>query len=90
MSCRKSARSCGDHYRRSGRMDKLREVEARVDRYGTHSPPRAGNALEFTVADVLIPARIDRGRVAEIADDQAADLQLARAELARRRSKFSR
>ena len=77
-----------DHYRRSGRMDKLREVEARVDRYEKDLAASRQERSEFTVADVLIPHGLTEEELQKLRTTLAADPQLARAELAQKQMKF--
>jgi len=77
-----------DHHRRSGRMDKLREVEARIDRYERDVAASRQERSEFTAADVLIPHGLTEAELSRLRATLAADPQLARAELAQKQMRF--
>ena len=71
-----------EHHRRAGRMDKLREVEARVDRYERNMVASLKERSEFTPGDVLIPHSLTEVELTKLREMLAADPQLACAELA--------
>ena len=77
-----------EHHRRAGRLDKLREVETRVDRYERDVAASRQERSEFTVSDVLIPHGLPEETLRQLRETLAADPQLARAELAQKQMKF--
>lgn len=77
-----------EHHRRAGRMDKLREVEARVDRYERDMTASRQERSEFAPGDVLIPHDLTEAELGKLRETLAADPQLAYAELAQKRMKF--
>lgn len=77
-----------EHYRRSGQMAKLREVESRVDRYERDLAASRQERSEFTAGDVLIPHGLTTAELGRLRETLAADPQLARAELAQKQMKF--
>lgn len=77
-----------EHYRRSGQLDKLREVEARLDRYERDVAASRRERSEFSPGDALIPHGLTPGELSQLQTTLAADPQLARAELAQKQMKF--
>jgi hypothetical protein len=69
-------------------MDKLREVEARVDRYERDMTASRQERSEFAPGDVLIPHGLTELELSSLRETLAADPQLAYAELAQKRMKF--
>jgi hypothetical protein len=77
-----------EHHRRAGRLDKLREVEGRVDRYEKEMAASRKERSEFTASDVLIPHGLTEVELKKLCETLAADPQLARAELAQKQMRF--
>lgn len=77
-----------EHYRRLGRLDRLREVETRLDRYERDAVASRQERSGFTAADVLIPHGLTAAELGRLHATLAADPQLARAELAQKQMRF--
>jgi len=77
-----------EHHRRTGRLDKLREVELRLDRYEKAVTASNRERAEFTKADTLIPHGLSPTELQSLHSTLAAEPQLARAELAQKQLQF--
>ena len=77
-----------EHHRRAGRMDKVREVETRLDCYEKDAAASRKERSEFAAGDTLIPHRLSDDELDKLRETLAADPQLARAELAQKQMKF--
>ena len=77
-----------EHHRRAGRMDKVRDVEARMDRYEKDAAASRKERSEFASSDALIPHGLSGDELSKLRETLAADPQLARAELAQKQMKF--
>ena len=77
-----------EHHRRAGRMDKVREVETRLDCYEKDAAASRKERSEFAASDTLIPHGLSDDELDKLRETLAADPQLARAELAQKQMKF--
>lgn len=77
-----------EHHRRQGRLEKLRAVEARLDRYEKDLAASRQERSEFTERDTLIPHGLDERTLQTVRTVLAAEPQLARAELAQKQMRL--
>ena len=77
-----------EHHRRSGQTEKMREVEARMDRHEKDMAASRKERSEFAPGDVLIPHGLTDDELNKLRETLAADPQLPRAELAQKQMKF--
>lgn len=73
-----------DHYRRGGRPDKLRETEARLDRYEKDLAASHKERSEVNASDTFIAHGLNSGELAELQKVLAVEPELACAQLAQK------
>ena len=76
-----------EHYRRTGRADRIREVEARLDRHENAMAASRAERTSVTAADTLLAHGLGEAELQKLREALAADPQLAYAELAQKELK---
>jgi len=76
-----------DHYRRAGRADKLREIEARLDRYEKDLAASQRERSEVNASDTFIAHGLTDPEIAELRKVLATESELVYAELAQKHLK---
>ena len=73
-----------EHHRRAGRVEKLRELDARLDRYEKDLAASRTEQREVTAKDHFIPHELSAAELEALRRTLAAEPELAHAELARK------
>src|SRR5258707_11127096 len=76
------------HYRRAGRMDRLREIEGRLDRYERDLAASRAERREVTARDKLIPHGLSVEELNALRTTLSAETDLALAELVRKELRY--
>ena len=85
--------ACGllhQHYRQTGRADKIRELEARLDRYEKELEASQVEVRSVTAADPLVPHGLSREQLNALAATLEAEPDLVAAELCRKELRYSK
>ena len=77
-----------EHFRRLGRLDELRKIEARLDRYEKDLAASRAERREVSARDPLIPHELSATELHGLKETLAAEREFARAWLGRKQLRF--